>query len=100
MVVSDRERVLLRALAQVVGVGEGARVGWLVRGFHRELIRVAEQALVDWAALVDGEREWDERAWCEVLGVAWDGDGDSPTPLDGGRQTGEAGLLGPEPVAR
>lgn len=109
--ITEREQLLLRGLAEIVGVGMGNPVGWLVRGFHRVLLEIANRTMLAWAAEVDPEKEWDEGAWLEVLGVEWcergergekekrgkgeGGDGDSPTLLGEMQGSGEAGFSSP-----
>lgn len=103
MKITERERLLLRGLAEIVGVGVGNPVGWLVQGFHRELVRIANRTMLAWAAQVDPEKEWDEGAWLEVLGAEWCehgisggvSGGDSPTLLGEAQGSGEAGFSSP-----
>lgn len=89
MDVTERERLLLRGLAEIVGVGMGNPVGFLVRGFHRVLLEIANRTMLAWAAQVDPEKEWDEGAWLDVLC------GDSPTLPGEAQGNGEAGFSSP-----
>lgn len=97
--ITERERLLLRGLAEIVGVGMGNPVGWLVRGFHRVLLEIANRTMLAWAAQVDPEKEWDEGAWLEVLGVEWcergEEGGYSPTLPGEAQGSGEAGFSSP-----